>query len=259
MDRGLRRLLSAVVAVAIAGLGLVGCGGASASSPQRVADQLAQTDAALRSAIDGWRAGGDPPRVTPPQEVLDQAGAVQDDALYLARHSNLTAQVLPLLSPPLAGQVRRLVTAQKDLLRLSRGARHRHLKVGAPPPLSDLVGFYREANQRYGVGWSYLAAIHLVETKFGRVKSNSVAGAKGPMQFIPTTWRIYGNGGNIQDPHDAILAAANLLHHNGAPPQYARALRAYNDSGLYVDAVTRYAREIAANPYGIYYLYCWRP
>ena len=45
----------------------------------------------------------------------------------------------------------------------------------------------------------------------------------------------------------------------GAPPQYARALRAYNDSGLYVDAVTRYAREIAANPYALYYLYCWRP
>ena len=191
--------------------------------------------------------------------MLDQAEAVQRDALYLARRPNLKAQVLPLLPPVLAGQFRRLTTAQRDLLRLSHGAPHRHLKVGAPPPLSDLVGFYREANQRYGVAWNYLAAIHLVETKFGRVKSNSVAGARGPMQFIPSTWRIYGNGGSIQNPHDAILAAANLLHHNGAPPQYARALRAYNDSGLYVDAVTRYAREIAANPYGIYYLYCWRP
>jgi membrane-bound lytic murein transglycosylase B len=91
------------------------------------------------------------------------------------------------------------------------------------------------------------------------VKSDSVAGAKGPMQFIPSTWRIYGHGGDIHDPHDAILAAANLLHANGAPASYARALRSYNDSGLYVDAVTRYAREIAANPYGLYYLYCWLP
>jgi membrane-bound lytic murein transglycosylase B len=252
-------MVSTLAATAVAGAVLVGCGGAAASSTQQVADQLAQTDAALRSAIDGWRAGGDPPQVPPPQEVLNQAAAVKDDALYLARHPNLTAQVLPLLSPAVAGQIRRLTTAEKDLLSLSRGARHRNLKVGAPPPLSNLIGFYRDANQRYGVAWNYLAAIHLVETKFGRVKSNSVAGAKGPMQFIPTTWRIYGNGGNIQDPHDAILAAANLLHHNGAPPQYARALRAYNDSGLYVDAVTQYAREIAANPYGIYYLYCWRP
>ena len=239
---------------------VTGCGGASsAAPPHSVADQLIQTDGALRSAIDGWRAGGDPPSSAPPQEVLDQAEAVQEDARYLAEHSNLNARVMPLLPAALAAETRRLTTAERDLLRLSHGAGHRELKVGAPPPLSDLVSSYREAQARYGVGWNYLAAIHLVETKFGRVKSNSVAGAQGPMQFIPSTWQIYGNGGDIQDPHDAILAAANLLHNNGAPPQYARALRAYNDSGLYVDAVTRYAREIAANPYGLYYLYCWRP
>ena len=59
------------------------------------------------------------------------------------------------------------------------------------------------------------------------------------MQFIPSTWRIYGNGGNIQDPHDAILGAANLLRANGAPPQLRpRAPRLQPDSGLYVDAVT---------------------
>jgi membrane-bound lytic murein transglycosylase B len=240
-------------------LGLPGCGGASAESPQTVADQLKRTDAALRAAIDDWRAGEDPPSIAPPQEVLDQAQALQADARFLAAHSNLTARVLPLLPGALAAELRRLTTAQRDLLRLSKGAPHRKLKVGAPPPVSDLIAFYREAQSRYGVGWNYLAAIHLVETKFGRVKSDSVAGAKGPMQFIPSTWRIYGNGGDIHDPHDAILAAANRLHNNGAPPRYAPALRAYNDSGLYVDAVTRYAREIGANPYGLYYLYCWQP
>lgn len=249
----------ALAVIGTVGFALAGCGGASASQPQQVADQLTQTDSALRSAIDAWRAGGDPPASAPPQDVLDQAAAVQEDVRYLAAHSNLSAQVLPLLPPALANELTRLTTANRDLIRLSDGARHQRLKVGAPPPLSDLVGFYREASRRYGVAWSYLAAIHLVETKFGRVKNDSVAGAKGPMQFIPSTWRIYGNGGNIQDPHDAILGAANLLHHNGAPPQYARALRAYNDSGLYVDAVSRYASEIAANPYGIYYLYCWQP
>jgi membrane-bound lytic murein transglycosylase B len=253
---GRMRRLACVVAASL-GLGLIGCGGASATPPQKVADQLVQTDGALHAAVDGWRAGGDPPAVAPPQGVLDQAAAVQADARYLAAHSNLAGQVLPLLSPALAAQYRRLVAAQRDLLRLSKGARKRHLKVGAPPPLADLIGFYRDANRRYGVAWNYLAAIHLVETKFGRVKSNSVAGAKGPMQFIPTTWKIYGNGGNIQDPHDAILAAARLLRANGAPLRYGPALLAYNPSGLYVDAVTRYAREIAANPYGIYYLYCW--
>lgn len=244
---------------AIAVLSLLGCGGASASSPERVADQLVQTDTALRSAIDEWRAGGDPPSVEPPQEALDQAEALEDDSVYLARHPNLTRQVLPLVPSGLRAELRRLATAKHDLLRLSRGVPNHKFKVGAPAPLSDLVSFYREAQSRYRVGWNYLAAVNLVETKFGRVKSNSVAGAQGPMQFIPSTWRIYGNGGDIQDPHDAILGAANLLHANGAPPRYSRALRAYNDSGLYVDAVTRFAREIAANPYGVYYLYCWLP
>lgn len=252
------------ICVLLAGLslGLAGCGGASgasASSPQTVANRLSQTDDALRAAIDDWRAGGDPPSSMPPQTVLDQAAAVQLDARYLAEHPNLTVQVLPLLPGPLAGQVRRLTRAERDLLRLSHGARHRKFRVGAPPPLSELVSFYREAQSRYAIGSNYLAAIHLVETKFGRVKSDSVAGAKGPMQFIPSTWRIYGAGGDIHDPHDAILAAARLLRANGAPRSYARALRAYNDSGLYVDAVISYAREIAANPYGLYYLYCWQP
>jgi membrane-bound lytic murein transglycosylase B len=122
-----------------------------------------------------------------------------------------------------------------------------------------LEGFYRDAHDRYRIGPQYLAAIHLVETKFGRVKSDSVAGAKGPMQFIPSTWLIYGNGGDIHDPHDAILAAARLLRANGAPRAYGPALRAYNPSGLYVDAVTHYAKEIARDPYAIYFLYCWKP
>jgi membrane-bound lytic murein transglycosylase B len=255
------RLARVVVFLCLAALcaAVAGCGGSSGSPPQSVADRLIQTDGALRSAIDAWRAGGDPPSSAPPQEVLDQAKALQVDARYLAEHPSLNATVLPRLPAALAAETRRLTTAERDLLRLSHGARPRRLKVGAPPPLSDLVSFYREAQDRYGVGWNYLAAIHLVETKFGRVKSDSVAGAMGPMQFIPTTWQIYGNGGDIHDPHDAILAAANLLHNNGAPPRYGPALRAYNDSGLYVDAVTRYAQEIAANPYALYYLYSWQP
>jgi membrane-bound lytic murein transglycosylase B len=79
------------------------------------------------------------------------------------------------------------------------------------------------------------------------------------MQFIPTTWAIYGHGGDVHDPHDAILAAARLLRADGAPTRYGPAVRAYNPSGLYVDAVSRYAKEIAQDPYAIYYLYCWQP
>jgi hypothetical protein len=249
----------AVTAIAVAAL--VGCGGgaSAAPSPQQMADRLSQNVADMQAAVDAWRAGGDPPSSQPPADVMTQASAIHEDIRYLGQHPTAVGQILPLLPPALAAQVQRLTRAQRDLLRLSKGAPNTKLRIGAPPPLSDLVPFYREANQRYGVAWNYLAAIHLVETKFGRVKNDSSAGAKGPMQFIPSTWAIYGNGGDIHDPHDAILAAANLLHHNGAPPNYARALRSYNDSALYVDAVTQYAREIAANPYGIYYLYSWLP
>jgi len=249
-----------VTAVAIGALALVGCGGAAAAPPpQRVADQLEQTDVALRQAIDSWRSGGDPPSTPAPADVVADAAELQDRIGLLGSHPGLARRVIPLLGGPLRGEVNRLYAARRSLLRLSAGSRHKKLKLGQRPPLSDLVAFYGEAERRYGIGANYLAAIHLVETKFGRVVNNSVAGAQGPMQFTPSTWQIYGNGGNIRDPHDAILAAARLLRANGAPRRYGPALRAYNPSGLYVDAVTRYAREIAANPYGLYYLYAWEP
>jgi membrane-bound lytic murein transglycosylase B len=78
------------------------------------------------------------------------------------------------------------------------------------------------------------------------------------MQFIPSTWKIYG-GGSVNDPHDAIQAAARLLRDRGAPGSYARALYAYNPSKLYVRAVSTYAKLIARDPYAIHFLYCWGP
>jgi membrane-bound lytic murein transglycosylase B len=265
MRVGLRRLVRVVTLASLAtlGLALAGCGGASsvatATSPNSVASQLSQNDQELRAGIDSWRSSGDPPSTQPPQEVTDRAEYLEDQVRSLARHPNLGAAVIRMLPAGLGQEVRQLTAAAHDLQRLSAGTPPRKLKTGLPPSLADLESFYREAHDRYGIGPNYLAAIHLVETKFGRVRSNSVAGAQGPMQFIPSTWRIYGNGGDIQDPHDAILAAANLLNNNGAPPRYGRALRAYNPSGLYVDAVTRYAKEIARDPYAIYILYGWQP
>jgi Transglycosylase SLT domain len=255
---GTHRKLLAVIGT-LAAIALIGCGGASAASPQRVADQIEQNDAALRQAIDAWRAAGDPPSSVPPADVATQAGELQDLVAFLGDHPNLAARAIPLLGGSLRGEIARLYAARRALLRLSAGSRHKKLKLGQRPPLADLVGFYDGAERRFGIGANYLAAIHLVETKFSRVVNNSVAGAQGPMQFIPSTWEIYGHGGDIRDPHDAILAAARLLRANGAPGRYGPALRAYNPSGLYVNAVTRYAREIAKNPYALYYLYTWEP
>ncbi len=71
------------------------------------------------------------------------------------------------------------------------------------------------------------------------------------MQFMPATWRAYGLGGNIRDPGDAILGAANYLRASGAPRNYRRALYAYNHSRLYVEAVARYSRFIARDPHSL--------
>jgi membrane-bound lytic murein transglycosylase B len=120
--------------------------------------------------------------------------------------------------------------------------------VVAPPPAEKLLGYYRLAQRRTGVPWQYLAAVNLVETDLGRIRGPSTAGALGPMQFLPATWRTYGGGGDINDPHDAILGAARLLAANGAPRHMAQALWHYNPSSRYVRAVTLRARVLRREP-----------
>ena len=99
---------------------------------------------------------------------------------------------------------------------------------------------------------------NFVESSFGRLRNESVAGARGPMQFMPATWAAYGLGGDVRDPRDAILGAANYLHANGAPGDEARALYHYNPSRLYVSAVRRYTRRIRADERMYYALYSWQ-
>jgi membrane-bound lytic murein transglycosylase B len=78
------------------------------------------------------------------------------------------------------------------------------------------------------------------------------------MQFIPSTWRAYGLGGNVHDPHDAILGAANYLRANGARTDERAALFHYNPSSLYVDAVERYAHRMAHVRWAFAEYYDWR-
>ena len=121
-------------------------------------------------------------------------------------------------------------------------------RIVEPRPAAELRRYYREAERRFGIDWEYLAAINLVETGFGRIDGTSVAGARGPMQFIPTTWDIYGAGGDIEDPHDAILAAGRLLRANGFARDPAGALLRYNNSTSYVRGVTLYAEVMQRRP-----------
>jgi cell wall-associated NlpC family hydrolase len=117
--------------------------------------------------------------------------------------------------------------------------------TAASIPKSYLADF-KAAGTRYGIPWTILAAIGDIESGFGANDGPSTAGALGPMQFKPSTWAIYGNGGNIMDPADAIPAAARLLVANGAPGNLQQALLAYNDAGWYVTEVLDQAARYAA-------------
>ncbi|MFC4449170.1 lytic transglycosylase domain-containing protein [Halorussus aquaticus] len=119
--------------------------------------------------------------------------------------------------------------------------------AGAPGSIpSHYLDEYQQTGQQYGIDWTYLAGVGWVETQHGQYEAGcdtSSAGAKGPMQFMPSTWDAYGVDGdgngvaNICDYRDAIPAAANYLTASGAPENWDDALYAYNHSWSYVSDV----------------------
>ena len=204
------------------------------TDPTALAGQLDQAIATLRdrSATD---------------DDVRQAGEFHQLAVRaLSRGSDgFGRKVIAGLTPEAAQQVRGDVRASRLLTVITEPKpRFPPWRIVTPPPVSVLLGYYREAERRTGVPWTYLAAIHLVETRMGRIRGPSTAGALGPMQFLPSTWDRFGEGGDINDPRDAINAAARLLAAYGAPGDMAGALWHYNPSSRYVGAVTEYARSM---------------
>jgi membrane-bound lytic murein transglycosylase B len=65
-------------------------------------------------------------------------------------------------------------------------------------------------------------------------------------------------GGDVYSDHDAVLAAANLLAANGARANERAALRHYNRSPLYWDAVLHLAHRIATVPTAFREYYAWK-
>ena len=222
--------------------------------PERLALAVTRTASALEAAIHRWRDKDS----KPPTDVTLYALYQQRAYRLLARQRTLAAATVPLLPRTLAIVSRDLLAAHRALYGLTPAIGVRAIRVGTAAPAGTLLRYYREAEGRFGVPWNVLAAVNFVETKFGKLRSASAAGAQGPMQFMPTTWRQYGLGGNVQDAHDAILGAANYLRASGAPQDLRDALLHYNPSSAYVDAVLRYARRIGADRTMYYALYSWQ-
>jgi membrane-bound lytic murein transglycosylase B len=222
--------------------------------PAAVARALTETTQELRAAIRAWM----PKTKAPPEDVALYALYQQRIYRLLARERRLARATVARLPRELASEGRDFLAAHRALYRLTPPLPARAIKVGSARPASVLLEYYRKAQRRFRVPWNVLAAVNFVESKFGKLRSASAAGAQGPMQFMPATWRAYGLGGNVHDPHDAILGAANYLRASGAPRRMRRALYAYNPSTAYVDAVLRYARRIGADRTSFFALYNWQ-
>jgi membrane-bound lytic murein transglycosylase B len=220
-------------------------------APAAVAAALARTTAGLEAAIDGWRRGPRAGAVAPGEVTL---WALHQQRLFLALtyDQKLGDRALPLLGR----EARETLAARRRLVSLTPPTRLplSAFRTGPAAPAALLLRWYREAERRFGVDWEVLAAVNFVESGFGRLRAASSAGAQGPMQFLPATWRAYGLGGDVHDPHDAILGAANYLRASGAARDLRRALYAYNHSTRYVDAVARFAAQMRRSE-RIYFAY----
>jgi len=204
-------------------------------SAAAVAETITRVEPTLRS--DG-----------PTAEELPILGWEQQNAYRtLSVHPEWLPEVLAAVGPELGPVVTANVDAVTAVAILNRPQPTLpDWRIDVPLAPEVLLGYYREAEAASGIPWRYLAAIHLVETRLGRIHGNSSSGAQGPMQFIPSTWEAFGEG-DINDNRDAILAAARYLDASGGPEDMNRALFSYNNSDHYVLTIQNYAGLIGAD------------
>ena len=227
------------------------------TDPHLLARDLARVNGLLEESVRAWVVEG---ASSPPPTAVALL-ALYQQRIYgtLAARRGLNRAVVGLLPADLVRTVEANVFADRQLSSLSGppSAKPPRIRTHAPPSAAALLGFYKEAQRRFDVAWPVLAAVNLVESRFGRVVSASSAGAQGPMQFIPQTWAAYGQG-DVNSPHDAILAAARYLKAAGAPGDMTKAIFAYNHSLAYVNAVIAYARQMMKDPLLFYEYYNWQ-
>jgi membrane-bound lytic murein transglycosylase B len=220
-----------------------------ADEPSMLARQLAVAEQAVRAPG------------TSQARLLAAARTAQAAYRRLALHPDWDRTVLASVPASLRATVVANVRAQRELQAIKSPAPKDVLlawRIEAPAPAGSLLAWYHAAGARFGVQWQYLAAINLIETTFGKIHGLSPSAAQGPMQFLPATWAVYGAGGDVTDPHDAIFGAARYLADHGfAHGEVDGALYAYNPTVHYANAVKALVSVLVADPRSFDGYYRW--
>jgi membrane-bound lytic murein transglycosylase B len=217
-----------------------------APDPTQLADDLVTDEQVLRD------------RSTADAALVTAARRQQAAYRAIGRHPEWDAITRPRIPPSLLEVYDRNVDARRQLTAMT------HVKdtlpawrIESPAPADELLGYYHQAESAFGVGWNYLAAINLIETRFGSIDGVSTAGAEGPMQFLPSVFAAYGEGGDIHSPRDSIMAAGRYLAANGFAANSDQAIHRYNHADEYVQAVKDYAAVLATDPAAFAGYYGW--
>jgi hypothetical protein len=184
-----------------------------------------------------------------------------------AKRLGLVGNVAVLINAPaadmatLVGQVRSALGQRSQVVRLVPVTVSTKLPVDTSAPTgrpTSYMSLYQESAAQYcpGLSWTVLAAIGQIESDDGTNDGPSTAGALGPMQFMPSTWKIagidaFGETGtpDIMDPFDAVPSAARMLCADGAASGgqgLRQAIFDYNHADWYVNEVLTLANEYAS-------------